>query len=82
VDELPIETWIGDDGLVYRYVIDIDGSKVEATGADGFDQMTMTFEIFDYGAEVAVDIPSADDVTPFSELEDRLGGLGGGLGTG
>ena len=35
----------------------------------------MTMELFDYGEPVDIVIPSADEVTPFSEVMGGFGGL-------
>jgi hypothetical protein len=40
--------------------------------------ITMTMELFDYGDDVSIAIPPADEVTPLSEA---FGGLGGGAGS-
>jgi hypothetical protein len=73
VDRLPMDVWIGEDGLIYRYVMTIDGSTVDAAPGEGFETMVMTFEIFDYGASIDIEAPPADEVTS----SDELGGLFG-----
>ena len=71
-DRLPMDLWIGvDDGLIYKYVMDIDGAKVDAAPGEGFERMVMTFEIYDYGADIVVEPPPADQITS----SDDLGGL-------
>ncbi len=67
-DRLPLEVWIGDDGFVYQYVMQISGDSVQAAPGEGFESMTMLFEIYDYGATITVDEPDASDVTDASEL--------------
>jgi len=69
LDRLPMEIWIGEDGLVHRYVMDIDGTAVAATGSAEFERMVMTFEIFDHGAAIDIEAPPADEVTPYDALE-------------
>jgi hypothetical protein len=71
-DELPMDLWIGaDDGLIYKYVMDIDGSKVVTTPDESFERMVMVFEIYDYGADIVIEPPPADQITS----SDELGGL-------
>lgn len=70
-DELPMDLWIGaDDGLIYKYVMDIDGATVPAAPGEGFDRMVMTFEMYDYGADIVVEAPPADQITPGDALGD------------
>lgn len=73
LQEMPMDIWIGDDGLVYKYVIDISGDSVEAAPGEGFERMVMTFEMYDWGASIDVEIPPADQVTDASELEALFG---------
>lgn len=70
-DELPLDLWIGDDGLIYRYVMSVTGDSVETAPGEGFDTMTMTFEMYDYGATIEIEAPDPADVTD----GDELGGL-------
>lgn len=66
--EFPIDIWLGEDGNVYRYSIEVDAS---AAGADTeeFLGMTMVFEMWDYGATIVIEPPPADDIA----TEDDLG---------
>ena len=73
LEEMPMEIWIGDDGLVYRYVIDVAGDTVEASPGEGFERMLMTFEMYDWGRDIDIEIPSADQITDSSELEALFG---------
>lgn len=73
LEEMPMDIWIGDDGLVYRYVIDIAGDTVEADSGEGFERMVMTFEMFDWGGDIDIEIPPADQITDSSELEALFG---------
>lgn len=67
-DELPLQLWISDDDLIYRYVMDISGDSVDVAPGEGFERMTMTFEIYDYGATIEIEEPPAEDVTDAEEL--------------
>lgn len=73
LDEMPMEIWIGDDGLVYRYVIDLAGETVEAPAGQGFDRMMMVFEMYDWGEAINVEVPPADQITEGSELDALFG---------
>ena len=69
--ELPIDFWIGDDGFVHRFSFSINGA---AAGADsGFEAMTMIWEMFDYGADVGIVAPPADQVSDGSSLSGVFG---------
>ena len=52
-------------------------SSTWAAIGSGGDGATMTIELFDYGEPVDIEVPSPDEVTPFT---DGLGGFGDGLG--
>ncbi len=67
-DELPMSIWIGDDGLIHRYAIEILGSDLGAPADQGFERMTMNFEMYDWGASVDISPPPADQVTNAEDL--------------
>jgi hypothetical protein len=69
IDALPMDIWIGNDGLVHRYAIDIDGTAIEAEPGESFDRMTMTFDMFDFGADVNITAPPDDQVTDVDTLD-------------
>lgn len=71
--ELPTDMWVGDDGLVYRFVIEIDGSAVEAEPGEGFEKMVMSFEMSDLGEPVNIEAPDPDEVTVVDDLEGLFG---------
>lgn len=73
IEELPMEIWVGDDGLVYRYTMEVDASSAD-TGMPGLQSMRMEFDMYDYGAEIIVQPPDPSEVTTI----DQLGGLVGG----
>jgi hypothetical protein len=70
LDELPMELWISDDGLVHKYLFEIDGSKVDVPADEAFESMIMEFEMFDYGEDIVIEAPEK-----FSEMEDLTFGL-------
>jgi hypothetical protein len=77
-DEVVIDLWM-DDQYLYKFFFEVDGSQVEAPEGEGFERMTMTYEIFDYGADIVIEAPPADRVT-FVEEEALSPGLGFGFG--
>jgi hypothetical protein len=72
-EELPMEIWIGDDGLVYRYSIDVSAEDIEASEGQGFERMLMIFEMFDWGEEINIEAPPADQVTDGADLDMLIG---------
>jgi len=62
---LPVDFWIGDDGNVYRFSFAVDGA---AEPDAGFESMVMLWEMYDYGADVGIVAPPADQVTDGSSL--------------
>jgi len=73
LEELPMEIWIGDDGLVYRYSIDLSADDIEGSEGQGFERMLMIFEMFDWGLDVNIEAPPADQVTDGAELDTLIG---------
>jgi len=79
---LPLEVWVGDDGLVYRMAMDFADlvGQVEGDELEGLESGSMVLELFDYGADVEVEVPDPSEVTPFSEVMGGFGGDPGALG--
>ena len=69
--ELPVDFWIGDDGNVYRMLLEIVGADVAESG---FESMRMMWEMFDYGANIEVVAPPEEDVTDGDALAGFLTG--------
>jgi hypothetical protein len=69
--ELPVDFWIGDDGNVYRMLLEIVGADVAESG---FVSMRMMWEMFDYGANIEIVAPPEDDVTDGDALTGFLTG--------
>jgi hypothetical protein len=73
-EPLPVEVWVGDDGRLHRYTVELVG----AAGADPeLESTTIEFEFFDHGTDVSIDAPPADQVTPMDALGGLMGGAGG-----
>lgn len=78
-DALPVEVWVGDDGRLHRYRVDL----TEAGGAsEEVESASVEFEFFDHGSDVDIEAPPEDQVTPMEELQGLPGGPGAGEGTG
>ncbi len=78
---IPVDVWIGEDDLVRRVQVGVDGSQFAGTEVPtGGVNATITVELYDFGAPVDITIPPADQV--FTVDPSALGGLSGlpGLG--
>lgn len=65
VDRVPADVWVDGDGFVRRMRLDYQGMRF-APGQRG--DMTMTMELYDFGAEVDVEPPPDDEVIDIQEL--------------
>ena len=72
LDTVPVDAWIDGDGLVRRMDLAYEDIEV-APGKKG--SMSMSMQLYDYGVDVAVEPPPADQVMSFQELLE-LGGEG------
>jgi len=68
---MPIEFWVGDDGYLYRILMEFSG---DTEAADGFGSMRMKWEMFDYGADIVIEAPPADQVTDGEALTGFMTG--------
>jgi hypothetical protein len=71
---IPTEAWVDDDGRLRRMRYIVDLSRVQAGGqpAPLGGVLTTTIEAFDFGADVDVSEPPADQVTDFAALMSQL----------
>ncbi|MDH3500249.1 MAG: hypothetical protein OEM97_09020 [Acidimicrobiia bacterium] len=74
LEKLPIDFWVGNDGLLYKFEMTIDGASVQAVPGEGFDSMVMSFEFFGYNEPITVVAPDPADVT---DAEDVGAGIFG-----
>ena len=58
IDELPMEFWVGEDGLIYRWSMAMDMSNVP--DAAGMGSMTIVYELFDHGQDVGIVAPDPE----------------------
>ena len=69
IDELPMDVWISEDGLVIRFIMEIDGDSVESEPGESFGHMSMRYDMFDLNDEVVIDPPPLAEVTDVDDLE-------------
>ncbi|MFP5331549.1 MAG: hypothetical protein ACLGHX_04185 [Acidimicrobiia bacterium] len=72
--ELPMEIWISDDGLVIRYVMDIDSTALASPEGDEFQRMVLTFDLLDLNQPVDITAPDPSEVTDAEALGAGLFG--------
>ena len=63
--KVPLDVWIGSDGLVRKISVDLDAP--DASGQEG--HASLAFELWDYGEAVAIDVPPASEVVDASALK-------------
>jgi hypothetical protein len=79
--EIPTDVWVGEDGLIRRMTLNYR-AKVTAPGSDPQEvASTVTMEFHDFGAQVDVQPPRADEVTDVAELTAPSSGSGSGTGS-
>lgn len=71
---LPVDVWIGDDGLPRRLGYEVDLSKASIPGAEGLSgSVKTTMDVFDYGKPVEATVPPAEDTVDLGELIGQQG---------
>jgi hypothetical protein len=71
VEAVPFEVWLDDEGRLRRFLLTVDLPGSEATGGQDIRSVT-TLELFDFGVEVDVEPPPADQVQDGGPLLDAL----------
>lgn len=73
--EFPVDFWIGDDGLLYRWSMTMSGAAMSAGDATGMlagdaevEDLTATFEMFDYGSDIEITPPDPSEVVSGADL--------------
>lgn len=64
--EFPMDVWLDGDGLLRRFTMAIDASDME--DAAELESATLTFEIWDYGADIVIVPPPANQVVDGASL--------------
>ncbi|MEA2002610.1 MAG: hypothetical protein U9N84_12115, partial [Actinomycetota bacterium] len=57
IEAMPMDVWISDDGLVVRFIMEIDGGGIAAEPGEGFERMLMRYDMIDLNASVVIDPP-------------------------
>lgn len=63
VDEVPVDVWLDGDGLVRKLEVSFSAEDRGQVGS-----ASMSFELWDYGQDVEIDLPPADEVVDASVL--------------
>lgn len=67
-EEMTFDVWLDEEGRMRRQSMRFDYVEGELAGTS----MDMTVEMFDFGAEVDIQLPDPDQVTPFAELMETI----------
>lgn len=73
VETLPFEAWIDDEGRLRRFTLTMDVPASDATGGQPVTSVT-EIELYDFGVEVDVEAPPADQVQDGAPLLSALRG--------
>ena len=73
VDSLPMDVWISDDGLVVRFIMEIDGDSVESDPEETFGHMSMRYDMFELNSAITIEPPPPGEVTDVDDLEIAFG---------
>jgi hypothetical protein len=65
VGEVPLDIWLGADGLVRKLEVSISAEEQGQAGG-----VSLTFELWDLGEEVEIDLPPASEVADASTLKE------------
>jgi hypothetical protein len=73
IGDLPIEFWLDDEGMLRKYLIDLSDPDM-FTEDDQIESAQMAFEIWDYGADLGITPPPADQIMTEDDLAFDLTG--------
>lgn len=74
---VPTEVWLDQEGLLRRQKITMDFSNAKGTAAAGGQAptgMVIDLQLYDFGTDIDVEPPPADQVTDFKQLQRDAGG--------
>jgi hypothetical protein len=63
--EIPVDVWLDEGGLVRKLTMAISAMQ---PGTSDSSDVSMTFEIYDYGKDVDIDLPTASEVVDASAV--------------
>lgn len=72
IDELPMDVWISEDGLVVRFIMEIDGDSVEVDEGESFGHMSMRYDMFELNSGIVIEPPPPAEVTDVEDLESAF----------
>ncbi|HKY16768.1 MAG TPA: hypothetical protein VJM33_17715, partial [Microthrixaceae bacterium] len=73
-DEVPVDVWVCEDGLIHKVEMTLGDEALRDEAANA--EMTLSFEMYDLGADIAIEVPTDAEKLDFGDL---LGGLGNTL---
>jgi hypothetical protein len=65
VASIPLEVWVGHDGLVRRMTLAL---SAQPQGTSGTMSMTVALELYDYGEDVSIDVPLPGEFADAAQL--------------
>ena len=65
---LPMDIWVMSEGHLVRLVFELDGSTLDAPPGEGFDSMTMRYDLTQVNEPISVTAPPASEVTSVDDL--------------
>lgn len=73
---VPVDIWIDNDGRPARIVLTMDSDSGDFAEMDGMGSISVTFNFFDWGADVDIQAPAEDeigegDMFGFGDLDDE-----------
>jgi hypothetical protein len=68
--DMPLDVWIDDDGLLRRLEMSMSPEAFGAVGMSAGDdfEMSVWYEVFDYGSDIEITPPPADEVISGSDI--------------
>ncbi len=80
---VPASAWVDADGRLLRLETRVDIEKLLGEGTEASGTVVSNYELYDYGAEVAIDVPASADVPPrtLSTISDLVEFLQGATGS-
>jgi len=67
-DEMTFDVWLDDEGRMRRQTMEFAYQQGPAAGST----MDMTVEMFDFGADIVIQLPDPSEVTSFKEVMEQL----------
>lgn len=65
---IPLDLWVSEAGHLVRMIFSVDGTTITAPEAEGFEEMTIRYDMYDINEPVTIAAPPANSVTPIDDL--------------